>query len=52
MYSLELSREAQRFYEACDKAIAKRLARCFASLENDPRAGNNIKALKGPLAGA
>jgi mRNA interferase RelE/StbE len=52
MYKLELSREAQRFYERSDKSIAKKLARCFQSLEADPRAGNNVKALKGPLAGA
>ena len=51
MYKLELSREAQRFYERADKSVAKKLARCFQSLETDPRAGNNVKALKGPLAG-
>jgi len=52
MYNIDLSREAQRFYERCDKSVAKKLARCFQSLEADPRAGNNVKALKGPLAGA
>ena len=52
MYNLELSAEAQRFFQRCDKSIAKKLARCFQSLENDPRAGNNVKALQGPLAGA
>ncbi len=52
MYKLELSREAQRFFERADKSVAKKLARCFQSLEADPRAGNNVKALKGPLAGA
>jgi mRNA interferase RelE/StbE len=48
MYKLELSREAQRFYEQSDKSIAKKLARCFRSLEADPRASNNVKTLKGP----
>jgi mRNA interferase RelE/StbE len=52
MYRVELSREAQRFYERCAKAVSKKLSRCFESLERDPRAGNNIKALKGRLAGA
>ena len=52
MFEVELSREAQRFLERCDDAIAKKLARCFQALEQDPRAGNNVKALKGPLAGS
>jgi mRNA interferase RelE/StbE len=29
-----------------------KLARCFAALERNPRAGNNVKALKGRLAGS
>ena len=29
-----------------------KLARCFESLERDPRGGNNIKALKGYFAGS
>jgi mRNA interferase RelE/StbE len=52
MFRVELSREAQRFYERCDKPVAKKLARCFESLEKDPRAGNNVKPLKGRFAGA
>jgi len=52
MYRVELSAEAQRFYDRCDQPVAKKLARCFQSLENDPRRGNNVKQLKGPLAGA
>ena len=44
MYRVELSREAQRFYERCDKIVAKKLSRCFQSLERDPREGNNVKA--------
>jgi mRNA interferase RelE/StbE len=51
MYSVELSREAQQFYQRADKPIAKKLTRCFKSLENNPRSGNNIKALKGQLSG-
>ncbi|HVS70173.1 MAG TPA: type II toxin-antitoxin system RelE/ParE family toxin [Phycisphaerae bacterium] len=47
-----MSREAQRFYERCDAATSKKLARCFGSLEKNPRMGNNVKALKGPLSGA
>ena len=52
MFRVELSREAQRFFEHCDKAVARKLARCFAALETNPRGGNNVKALKGPLAGS
>jgi mRNA interferase RelE/StbE len=52
MYKVELSREAQRFYERCDEPVSKKLIRCFRALEIDPRAGNNVKALKGPFAGA
>lgn len=52
MYRVELSREAQRFYERCEKSTSRKLARCFESLEKDPRAGNNVNALKGRLAGS
>ena len=52
MYRVELSREAQRYYERCDKIVAKKLARCFQALERDPRGGNNVKALKGHFAGS
>jgi mRNA interferase RelE/StbE len=52
MYKVELSREAQRFYNRADAPTAKKLARCFQALESDPRAGNNVKPLKGTFAGA
>lgn len=52
MYKVELSREAQQFYERCDKAVSKKLARCFESLERNPRLGNNVKALKGRFTGS
>jgi len=52
MYRVELSRESQRFYERSDKPVVKKLERCFRSLEKNPRQGNNVKALKGKLAGS
>ena len=52
MFNVELSREAQRFYERCDVAVCKKLSRCFESLERNPREGNNVKALKGRFAGS
>jgi mRNA interferase RelE/StbE len=51
MYRLELSGEAQRVYKATDAPLARKLAKCFARIEENPRRGNNIKYLKGPLAG-
>ena len=39
MFKVELSREAQRFFERCDDANAKKLAWCFQALEQDPRVG-------------
>ncbi len=52
MFKVELSHEAQRFYDRADKSTAKKLARCFVALEADPRAGNNVKPLRGTLAGS
>jgi mRNA interferase RelE/StbE len=52
MYDIQLSRDAQRFFQQCDKPFVKKLSRCFKALEADPRAGNNVKALKGAFVGA
>jgi mRNA interferase RelE/StbE len=52
MFRVELSNEAQRFFDRCDKPVAKKLARCFQSLERNPRSGNNIKPLKGKFVGS
>lgn len=51
-YVVELSREAQRFYASCDRPVARKLDKCFASLETNPRQGNNVKRLSGPFDGA
>jgi mRNA interferase RelE/StbE len=51
MFNLVLSPEAQAFFAAADRPLARKLARCFRQLEQEPRRGNNIKALKGKLAG-
>ena len=52
MYRVELSAEARRFYDRSDQSIARKLARCFQALENNPRQGNNVKPLKGKFAGS
>lgn len=51
MYEVILSPEAAKFYADADRALAKKLARCFVQLEIEPRKHNNIKRLTGELAG-
>jgi mRNA interferase RelE/StbE len=52
MYSVRLSPRAQRVYAQAERALAKKLARCFAQLERDPRKHPNIRPLQGPFAGS
>ena len=47
MYEVRLSLEAEKVFAKCNKALAKKLARCFRNLENSPRSHPNIKPLKG-----
>ena len=42
---------ARDFYAAADRPLARKLARCFAQLEREPRRHNNIKRLSGKFAG-
>lgn len=51
MYRVELSSEAEQFYAAANRALAKKLAKCFERLEENPRNHPNIKPLKGNFAG-
>jgi mRNA interferase RelE/StbE len=51
MFEVVLSPEARLFYEHADQPLARKLARCFAQLERDPRRHNNIKRLSGELTG-
>jgi mRNA interferase RelE/StbE len=43
MFEVILSPEAAEFYGKADPPLARKLARCFAQLERDPRRHNNIK---------
>ena len=52
LYAGERNISYERFYERCDPVVSKKLSRCFASLELNPRAGNNVKALKGYFSGS
>ena len=51
MYKVDLSTKARKLYEKADQPLARKLARCFAQLEKDPRHHPNIKPLIGSLAG-
>ena len=51
MFEVILSPEARAFYAGVDQPLAKKLARCFAQLEHNPRRHNNIKRLSGELVG-
>ena len=51
MFEVILSPEARAFYHQADQPLARKLSRCFAQLEHDPRHHNNIKRLSGELAG-
>ena len=51
MFEVLLSPEAQDFYARADQPLARKLARCFAQLEREPRRHNNIKRLVGERAG-
>lgn len=51
MFEVVLSPEAQDFYAAADRALARKLSRCFVQFEREPRRHNNIKLLTGDFAG-
>ena len=51
MFEVILSPEAQAFFVAAEKPLARKLSRCFQQLEQEPRRHNNIKRLTGKLKG-
>ncbi len=51
MYEVILSPDASEAFRRADRVLAKKLSRCFAQLEAEPRKHNNAKALAGSLAG-
>jgi len=51
MYSLKLTREAQKFYEQTEPSLVRRINRCFEQLSENPYEHPNIKALRGALSG-
>lgn len=51
MYSVVLLPKAERVFARADSPLAKKLAKCFESLEIDPLRHPNVKPLTGPLKG-
>ncbi|WP_414528907.1 type II toxin-antitoxin system RelE family toxin [Nodularia chucula] len=51
MYNVVLSAEAEEIYVSARQSLAKKLARCFKQLEQNPHFHPNIKSLKGNLSG-
>ena len=51
MFEVILSPDAEEFFAKAARPLARKLARCFRQLEHEPRRHNNIKRLKGELAG-
>ncbi len=52
MYEVTLSEEAEAVFAAADRVLAKKVAKCFEQLEQNPRQHPNVKPLKGNLAGS
>ena len=51
MFEVILAPEAAAFFAAADQPLARKLARCLARLERDPRRHDNVKRLSGRFAG-
>ena len=51
MYNVVLSVKAEEIYATANQALAKKIARCFEQLEQNPRFHPNVKPLKGDFAG-
>jgi len=51
MYEVWLTRDAEKFYQAADEPLVRRLHRCFQQLQRNPYEHPNIKGLRRPLAG-
>jgi mRNA interferase RelE/StbE len=51
MYNVVLSAKAEEIFATADQALAKKVARYFEQLEQNPRFHPNVKPLKGDFAG-
>jgi mRNA interferase RelE/StbE len=50
-YKVQLSLEAEKVFAKSNKTLAKKLVRCFQTLEENPSFHPNIKPLKGNYSG-
>lgn len=51
MFEVVLSPRARQSYDEAEVPLARKLNRCFAALEDEPKHGNNVKRLTGDFAG-
>ncbi len=51
MYEVILSSQPEGLYAAAQRSLARKLARCFERLAQDPRGQPQTKSLRGALAG-
>lgn len=51
MFEVVLSPEVEEFIASAQRPLARKLVRCFAQLEREPRRHSNIRRLKGEMAG-
>ena len=50
MYTVRLTRDAQKAFEEADAALERKLDRCWDALARDPRHHPNTRKLKGRLS--
>lgn len=51
MYKVRLSSFAEKVFSKANLPLAKKLSKCFLTLENNPFESNNVKRLSGNLIG-
>jgi mRNA-degrading endonuclease RelE of RelBE toxin-antitoxin system len=51
MYSIQLAKDAAKYYKKSDIDVKKHLNACFEILKSNPSHGVNIKRLQGELSG-
>jgi mRNA interferase RelE/StbE len=51
MFEVILAPDAKEFFATAQPPLVRKLARCFAQLEQEPRRQSNIRRLKGQMSG-
>ena len=52
MFEIELSRQAEKFYQWADTQTVRRLNACFEKLAQNPYTSSRIKKLRGEFQGS